>query len=276
MPPKPRRGFPTLTGQIDENRRGEEEFTLIRFEIHRDTHVRSQPAAQSDSDRRARVRRRWAASPAGGWRAPACRAGLGLLCAGVIVASGCSGQSRFLTGGPTVGQLKTSLSHSESENQQLKRSVAQLQQENRSMEDRLSQEQIDNGDLAARLDDARNLLRDRGMDPDVRVGSRRGGGALSGSSGEDDGSSSATSPVSQPARGRRKSPFAQISAPTDPVPPMQEDDDIVPKPAKARDAKAGRSGRRRDDDLDHHSFYSGPLRWLPVADGTDTSALQIR
>ncbi len=32
------------------------------------------------------------------------------------------------------------------------------------MEDRLVQEQIDNGDLAARLDDARNLLRDRGVD----------------------------------------------------------------------------------------------------------------
>jgi transposase-like protein len=35
------------------------------------------------------------------------------------------------------------------------------------------QEQIDNGDLAARLDDARNLLSDRGVDPDVRVGARR-------------------------------------------------------------------------------------------------------
>ena len=32
------------------------------------------------------------------------------------------------------------------------------------MEDRLVQEQIDNGDLTARLDDARNLLRDRGID----------------------------------------------------------------------------------------------------------------
>ena len=43
------------------------------------------------------------------------------------------------------------------------------------MEDRLVQEQIDNGDLTARLDDARNLLRDRGLEPDVKLGSRRRG-----------------------------------------------------------------------------------------------------
>ena len=43
------------------------------------------------------------------------------------------------------------------------------------MEDRLVQEQIENGDLTARLDDARNLLRDRGIEADVRVGSHRGG-----------------------------------------------------------------------------------------------------
>ena len=41
------------------------------------------------------------------------------------------------------------------------------------IEDRLVQEQIDNGELTARLDDARNLLRDRGIDPEVRVGSNR-------------------------------------------------------------------------------------------------------
>ena len=92
-----------------------------------------------------------------------------LFSATLSVATGCSGQSGFLTGGPTVGQMKTSLSHLEFENVELKRSVAKLQQENRSMEDRLVQEQIDNGDLTARLDDARNLLRDRGIESDVRV-----------------------------------------------------------------------------------------------------------
>jgi hypothetical protein len=194
-----------------------------------------------------------------------------LVWAGWIVASGCSGQSRYLTGGPTVGQLKTSLSHLEYENQQLQRSIAKLQQENRTIEDRLVQERIDNGDLAARLDDARNLLRDRGVDPDVRVGSRRGSGERSSSFADEDGS-----PAAGPARGRRKPPFAQISGPKDSVPPMQEDDDPAPPAGNRRGAGADRSRRRIDDDLDHHSFYSGPIRWLPVADGMSTPASTIR
>src|SRR5437016_4248954 len=82
-----------------------------------------------------------------------------LVCAGLSGLAGCSGRGAFLSGGPTVGQLKTSLSHLEYENAQLKRAVAKLQQESRTMEDRLVQEEIDNGDLTARLDDARNLLR---------------------------------------------------------------------------------------------------------------------
>jgi hypothetical protein len=184
------------------------------------------------------------------------------------MAAGCSGQSRFLTGGPTVGQLKTSLSNLEYENQQLKRASAKLQQENRAMEDRLVQEELENGDLAARLDDARNLLRDRGLDPDVRVGSHRSGGA-SGSPADFDGSP-ANSHRNGPARGKRKPPFAQISGPTDPVPPMREDDDFVPPP------RHDRRRRRALDDPDHHAFYNGPLRWLPVADATGASATELR
>src|ERR1700733_10958963 len=102
-------------------------------------------------------------------RAPWFRAVVALLTCTLCVATGCSGRSGFLTGGPTVGQMKTSLSHLEFENVELKRSMAKLQQENRSMEDRLRQEQIDNGDLTARLDDARNLLRDRGIESDTRL-----------------------------------------------------------------------------------------------------------
>ena len=85
-----------------------------------------------------------------------------------------------------MGQLKTSLSHLEYENEQLKKTTAKLQRENRSMEDRLVQEQMENGDLTARLDDARNLLRDRGIDADVRLGSHRGGETLGGSTSEGD------------------------------------------------------------------------------------------
>lgn len=99
-----------------------------------------------------------------------------------------------------MGQLKTSLSHLEYENQQLKKSTAKLERENRSMEDRLVQEQLATGDLTARLDDARNLLRERGIDADVRVGSHRGSESLGSSSNENESTSERFSPTG-PGRG---------------------------------------------------------------------------
>jgi hypothetical protein len=180
---------------------------------------------------------------------------------------GCSGQSSFLTGGPTVGQLKTSLSHLELENQQLKHSVARLQHENRSIEDRLVQEQIDNGDLAARLDDARNLLSDRGLDPELRVGSRRGSDGLGGSPA-DDRSEPRTLRAGQRSRPRRKPPFARITGPINTIPSVDDDDGKGRRGSDGGDSDAGPSGGRLDGTLDHHSFYSGSLGWLPVADGT--------
>ena len=98
-----------------------------------------------------------------------------LSCAGLAMLSGCSGRSSFLSGGPTVGQMKTSLAHLEYDNAQMKREVAKLRRENRAMEDRLVQEEQDSGELAARLDDARNLLRDRGLDPAARADAGRDG-----------------------------------------------------------------------------------------------------
>jgi len=172
-----------------------------------------------------------------------------------------------------VGQLKTSLSHLEYENEQLKRSVAKLQRENRSMEDRLVQEQIDNGDLAARLDDARNLLRDRGAEADVRVGSRRRGER---SRADDDYPAGQTVPTSQGARQRRKPPFAKISGQLGVLPPEEDDDGSAAQSRKARDSKADRARRLFDDDLDHHSYHNGPLRWLPVAQGGGASQSELR
>ena len=92
-----------------------------------------------------------------------------------MVVSGCSGRSSFLSGGPSVGQMKTSLAHLEFENAQMKRDLAKVRRENREIEDRLVQQEQDNGELAARLDDARNLLRDRGLDPAERSASARDG-----------------------------------------------------------------------------------------------------
>jgi hypothetical protein len=205
------------------------------------------------------------------------RAFVALLSATLSVSTGCSGQSGFLTGGPTVGQMKTSLSHLEYENVELKRSVAKLQQENRSMEGRLVQEQIDNGDLTARLDDARNLLRDRGIESDVRVGSRRPGGNGTGSSREDDDTSGRTVPASRAERQRRKPPFAQISGQVDALPSVEDDDNSSKRKSRARrNTKSDRSGQGFDDVLDNHSYHSGQLRWNPVARADDDSTIQIR
>jgi hypothetical protein len=96
----------------------------------------------------------------------AARMGLGWA---ILLMTGCADQRGFLSGGPTVGQLKTSLSHVQFENEQLKVQLAKARQENRSLENRLVQEQVHNGDLAARLDDARNLLRDRGYELNTRL-----------------------------------------------------------------------------------------------------------
>jgi hypothetical protein len=199
-----------------------------------------------------------------------------LVAMGAGAMAGCAGERTVLTGGPTVGQLKTSLSHIEFENEQLKKSVAKLERESRSMEDRLVQEQIHNGDLAARLDDARNLLRDRGVDADVRVGSRRQADDAGGSPSDLTDSKART--VGQPARPRRKPPFAQISGQVDALPSIAPEDRPESDQPRSGDRKkkTRRPGRSFDDDLDHHSFNSSTLQWLPVADSTPGSSSLVR
>jgi hypothetical protein len=195
-----------------------------------------------------------------------------ILCAG----GGCSGQSSFLTGGPTMGQLKTSLSHLEYENEQLKKTTARLERESRSMEDRLVQEQLENGDLTARLDDARNLLRDRGLEADVRVGSHRTRDALGRSTSERDGAENASFPDESPRR-PRKSPFAQIKGDGDSLGPIDVKGPSGDNNSSDRSGtRTKRSRRRLDDELDQHSFHKAPQSWMPVADSSDDSTIQIR
>jgi len=197
-------------------------------------------------------------------------------CVGLGVFCGCSGQNTFLTGGPTVGQLKTSLSHLEFENEQLKRSVAKIEQESRGLEDRLVQEQVDNGDLAARLDDARNLLRDRGVDADTRLGSHRSEGKSQGySAGDDDEAGARTLPAAQSSRKRRKPPFARIPGRLEDLPKSQDDD----QSDSAQGGRTSQSDRRRSragDDLDHHASRTSQRTWLPVAASNDDGLSLVR
>lgn len=197
----------------------------------------------------------------------------------ISVTAGCSGQSSFLNGGTSVGQLKTSLSHVEFENEKLKRSIAKLDGENRVLEEKLASEQMNNGDLTARLDDARNLLKDRGLDTDGRVLSRNGSGR--GSIDDELASSPRTQAATQSTRKRRKPPVASISDQIEIKPPIQEDDNgesFKPANRPTADGQASRSGLSRVGryDLDHHSFDNGTLRWLPVADGTATGETEVR
>jgi hypothetical protein len=207
------------------------------------------------------------------------RAALTILsCAGLAMLSGCSGRSSFLSGGPTVGQMKTSLAHLEYDNAQMKREVAKLRRENRAMEDRLVQEEQDSGELAARLDDARNLLRDRGVDPAARADAGRGG-----FQDDPEGAGGArTLPAGQTTRKRRKPPVARISGAFTPAVPDrgggdQEDTGLGP-PQSATNAATGadQPGLRFDDDVDHHTYYTGPLRWTPIAGRASDTSSQVR
>jgi hypothetical protein len=187
--------------------------------------------------------------------------------------SGCSGRSSFLSGGPTMGQLKTSVAHLEYENAQMKRDLAKLRHDNRSMEDRLVQEEQDNGELTARLDDARNLLRERGVDPTD--------GGRGGSRDVDEGGRGArTLPAGQSTRKRRKPPVARIPGQFSSDRPASDpnDEESLGPPQAAPSAATGAdpTGLRFDDDLDQHAYDSSRLRWTPIAGRASDPASQVR
>ena len=195
-----------------------------------------------------------------------------MACALLSWLAGCSGRGSFLTGGPTAGQLKTSLSHLEYENAQLSRTVAKLKRENRAMEDRLVQEEVDNGELTARLDDARNLLRDRGLDLEDRVQSR--GDELRDPSG--DGSGVRTLPAGQPARRRRKQPVVRIPGPVEAPLDLDNGPSLRPHAVPDPAPEGQQSNLDLGADLDHHTFYTGPLRWMPIAGGTRDQTSRVQ
>jgi hypothetical protein len=201
---------------------------------------------------------------------------LNLIALGMVIATGCAERGNFLTGGPTVGQLKTSLSHLEYESEQLKTQVARLKEENRSMEDRLVQEQIYNGDLTARLDDARNLLRDRGIDPESRERSRSE--LAQESDQQRRGSRARTLPAARPSRKPRKPPAARIPGDgnIDELPRVPDDDDQEKASISLGASDSAASSRRLFRDDPGLTIRDEQLRWLPVVTGTVTPAAPRR
>lgn len=159
---------------------------------------------------------------------------------------GCQSPGPLFSRQVTLGSLKTSVSQLEFRNEQLSKQVATLKSENRRIEDRLVQEEADNGDLAARLDDARNLLGDRGMD--IRTGSR---------------SSDDASPPTTVRRSKstRKPPAASIPGRIEPARDSEGDDvGLTDPPARGRTAARQPSDRR----------------WLPVARGLGVGQSAIK
>lgn len=189
-------------------------------------------------------------SPRGGSRrfGPA-RLGL-LACVAALVSSGCSGRTSYITGGPSTGQLKTSLSHLEYENDQLKTQIAKLKEENRSIEDRLVQEQMHTGTLTAKLDDARNAMADRGMDVDEVPAHPR------------------TLPAGRKTSKPRKPPTAQISSDDDDdPPPLTIEADPPPRTSRSKPRP-----KRPADDSVSLNIDDENLNWLPVANGDDAKS----
>ena len=173
------------------------------------------------------------------------------LVAGLIAAlSGCAQSGSILSQRSTVGSLKTGLSHLEYENQQLKKEVAVLKDDNRQIENRLVQEESANGDLAARLDDARTLLTQRGLGGDA------------GSSALDLGPVRKTLPAGQSNKKRRRAPFAQIPGRIDVLPPTDDDPST---PGWSKSPTPGFIEPGSTSGLDR------PTIWLPVARGATES-----
>lgn len=198
-----------------------------------------------------------------------------LAAAGPSTIAGCAGRPTFIAGGPTVGQLKTSVSHLEYENAQMKRDLAKLRRENREMEDRIVQQEQDNGDLTARLDDARTLLREGGLDDGLRSASRP-------DRYRDDLEDGARAiPAGRDNRPRRKPPVARIPGQMTPAAPFRDDDEGTgtlgpPQAAPGSEDDPDQVGLRLDDNLDHHSTYRGPLRWSPRSGRSIDPALRVR
>ncbi len=185
----------------------------------------------------------------------------------LLFVMGCAGPDSVLTGGPTAGQMKTSLSHLQYENEQLKTEVARLKEESRSMEDRLVQEQIHNGDLTARLDDARNVLRDRGVDTETRVGARTKG--KRNTDPDDEIAQPRTLPAGRTSKKPRKPPAASIPGDLD-LPTAS--DEPEPQTGTISFKSPGSTPRRPafPDDSSRSAAEDDDLRCQPVATAADS------
>ncbi|GAC1449583.1 MAG: hypothetical protein NVSMB9_33520 [Isosphaeraceae bacterium] len=178
-----------------------------------------------------------------------------LLICGLSILAGCSQSGPLLSRRTSVGTLKAGVSHLEFENQQLRRELAALKLENRKIEDRLVQEESVNGDLTARLDDARSLLRTRGLASNEETNPNR----LETLGPEPRN----TVRAGRSNRKRRKPPFARIPGRIDELPFSDASDDPGPR--------WNLPDEKTLDELDPQASLGRPSYWLPVAQGVTES-----
>ena len=173
------------------------------------------------------------------------------LALGALAPIGCSQPGFFTSRQTMAGSLKASVSQLEFENEKLRKEVGELKADNSRLDNQLAQERESNGEIAARLDDAKDLLRRQG-------GNAQALGSPS-KNFEDDGiPPPATVPRGRSIRGGRKPPTTQIPR-SEPEPSA---DDLGYLPPSQRPRDLGPLDRDDDD------------RWLPVARGLPSQVRQ--
>jgi outer membrane murein-binding lipoprotein Lpp len=174
---------------------------------------------------------------------------IAILTAAASLLLGCAQSGPMFGGGTKVGTLKTSLSHLEYQNEQMRKEIALLKSENRRIEDQMAQVEAENGELTARLDDARNVMRQNGDSPQDAPPK--------------------TLPAGRSSKPLRKPPFAQIPGRIDPIPPGEPDENLpidpFDVPSTRQSDEFGPQGRVEDHD-----------HWLPIARGTSNVPAQVR
>jgi hypothetical protein len=167
---------------------------------------------------------------------------------------GCSSPGPLTSRQTMVGSLKASVSQLEYENQKLKKEVGELKADNSRIDNQLVQEREANGEIAARLDDAKDLLRRQGGNVQAMGNSLK--------NFEDDGiPPPVAAPKGRKVNNKRPSPTVRIPSPEF-APSPSADDDLSYEPPGRRPRDIGSIDREEED------------RWLPVARGLPSQIRQ--
>ena len=176
-----------------------------------------------------------------------------LLALAALAPIGCAQPGPFTSGRTMVGSLKASVSQLEFENEKLKKEVGELKADNSRLDNQLAQEREANGEIAARLDDAKDLLRKGGNSQALGVSKDF----------EDDGiPPPVTVPQGRRVRGGRKPPTTKLPRIEPAEPESSTGDDLGYFPSTRRSRDLGPLDRGDED------------QWLPVARGLPSQVRQ--